>query len=315
MPRILFIDSNHPILHQTLMSAGFTCDLNYNWTEQEIADNLHLYHGIVIRSRITLTPAIIGKGTQLKFIARAGAGMENIATAYAESINIKCINSPEGNKDAVAEHALGMLLTLFNNLNTADAQVRQGKWIREANRGTELKGKTVAIIGCGNMGSAFAELLKAFGVTVIAYDKYKTINIAGVRQVQMPEVFDTADVVSLHLPLTDETTNLLNDAYIKQFKKNIYIINTARGKNVNTAHLLNNIDSGKVLGACLDVLEFEGTSFENISAEMMQNPTWQKLITCNKIILTPHIAGWTTESNQKIAEVLAEKIRAVLSAR
>ena len=204
--RILFIDSNHPILHETLINAGHTCDLHYHWTKDEITANIHLYDGIVIRSRIKLTKELIDKATKLKFIARAGAGMENIDVPYAESKGITCIHAPEGNKDAVAEHAIGMLLSLFNNLCRANIQVREGKWIREGNRGVELMGKTVGIIGYGNMGAAFAERLKGFGVNVLVYDKYKkNFGTDTIIEASLEQLFQEADVLSLHTPLTDET--------------------------------------------------------------------------------------------------------------
>jgi D-3-phosphoglycerate dehydrogenase len=306
--RILFIDSNHPILHETLINAGHTCDLHYHWTKDEITANIHLYDGIVIRSRIKLTKELIDKATKLKFIARAGAGMENIDVSYAESKGITCIHAPEGNKDAVAEHAIGMLLSLFNNLCRANIQVREGKWIREGNRGVELMGKTVGIIGYGNMGVAFVERLKGFGVKVLVYDKYKkNFGTDTIIEASLEQLFQEADVLSLHTPLTEETLYLINDTFINQFKKNIYIINTARGKCLNTADLVKNLNSGKVLGACIDVLEFEAVSFENIDATSTPE-AFKQLIESDKVILSSHIAGWTYESNEKIAKVLAEKI-------
>jgi D-3-phosphoglycerate dehydrogenase len=306
--RILFIDSNHPILHETLINAGHTCDLNYHWSKDEISDNIHLYDGIVIRSRIKLTKELIDKASKLKFIARAGAGMENIDVSYAESKGIACIHAPEGNKDAVAEHAIGMLLSLFNNLCRANIQVREGKWIREGNRGIELMGKTVGIIGYGNMGTAFAERLKGFGVNVLVYDKYKkNFGTDTIIETSLEHLFQETDVLSLHTPLTEETQYLINDTFINQFKNNIYIINTARGKCLNTSDLVKNLNTGKVLGACIDVLEFEAVSFENIDAKGTPE-AFKQLIESDKVILSSHIAGWTHESNEKVAKVLAEKI-------
>ena len=313
--RILFIDSNHPLLQEMLLKAGHTCDLNYSWTKEEIESNIHLYDGIVIRSRIKITKEIIDKAAKLKFIARAGAGMENIDVAYAESKGIKCFHAPEGNKDAVAEQTIGMLLGLFNNLFRANKEVREGKWIREANRGVELMGKTIGIIGYGNMGSAFAERLKGFGVNVLAYDKYKkNYGTDFVKESTLEDIFKNADVLSLHTTLTDETNYLINDAFINKFSKNIYIINTARGKCLNTSDLVKNLKSGlpagqagKVLGACLDVLEYEMLSFEALDTNQLPE-AFQYLIQSDKVVLSPHIAGWTHESNEKIARVLAEKI-------
>jgi len=309
--KILFIDSNHNLLHETLQKAGHTCDLNYHWTKDEILANIHKYEGIVIRSKIKITAEIIDKATHLKFIARAGAGMENIDVTYAESKGIKCLHAPEGNRDAVAEHAIGMLLSLFNNLCRANKEVREGKWIREGNRGVELKGKTVGVIGYGNMGSAFAERLKSFGVKILVHDKYKkNFGNDQIIETSLEQIFEEADVLSLHTPLTDETHYLINDAFINKFKKNIYIINTARGKSLNTADLVKNMQSGKVLGACLDVLEYELVSFENIDSQNLPEP-FRYLAQSDKVMLSSHIAGWTVESNEKIAQLLAEKILAL----
>lgn len=306
--KILFIDSNHSVLHETLIAAGHTCELHYHWTKEDICAHLHHYDGVVIRSKIKLTREIIDLGTRLKFIARAGAGMENIDVAYAESKGIRCLHAPEGNKDAVAEHAIGMLLSLFNNLNRADREVRQGKWIREGNRGHELMGKTVGIIGYGNMGSAFAQRLQGFGVNILVYDKYKSgFGNELIKECSMEQLFRECEVVSLHTPLTAETTYLMNDAFFNSFQKNIYIINTARGKSLNTADLVKNLESGKVLGACLDVLEYEAVSFEDLDPVSTPAP-FQSLINSPKVVLSPHIAGWTHESNYKIGKILAEKI-------
>lgn len=306
--KILFIDSNHKLLHEMLEKAGHECDLHYHWTKDEIRSNIHLYDGIVIRSKIKISKEIIDQAIKLKFIARAGAGMENMDVVYAESKGIKCLHAPEGNRDAVGEHALGMLLSLFNKLCRANEEVREGKWIREANRGIELSGKTVGIIGYGNMGSAFAERLKGFGVEVLVYDKYKkNFWNNSITESSLEHIFEQADVISLHVPLTAETHYMINDSFINSFKKNIYIINTARGKCLNTADLVKNIKSGKVLGACLDVLEYEMGSFENLDVSSLPE-AFQYLIKSEKVMLSPHIAGWTYESHEKIAKVLVEKI-------
>lgn len=310
--RILFIDSNHPSLHTALEKAGHRCDLNYDWTREEIINNVHDYDGLVIRSKLKITKEIIDKAAKLKFIARAGAGMENIDTAYAESKGIKCLHAPEGNRDAVAEHALGMLLCLFNNICRADKQVRDGQWMREENRGVELMNKTVGIIGYGSMGSAFAERLKGFGVKILVYDKYKKkFGSEHIIETTLENIFQEADVLSLHVPLTNETAYLINDEFINRFKKNIYIINTARGKCLNTADLAANIRSGKISGACLDVLEYEMVSFENLDMKAMPE-AFQYLAKSEKVIFSSHIAGWTHESNEKIAKALVEKILAIV---
>ncbi|MCC7050451.1 MAG: 2-hydroxyacid dehydrogenase [Bacteroidia bacterium] len=306
--RVLFIDSNHPLLHETLQAKGVECDLWYHLSPEEIINCLPNYDGVVIRSKIKFTKAVIDAATRLKFIARVGAGMENIDVDYAKSKGIRCIHAPEGNMDAVGEHALAMLLALFNKLIKANQQVRQGLWLREENRGEELMGKTIGIIGYGNMGKAFAKRLQGFGVNVIAYDKYlKNFSNQFVKEVTLSEIFEKADVISLHTPLTDETRYLINDSFINSFKNNIYIINTARGKCLNTADLVTNLKSGKVNGACLDVLEYEAVSFENIDATKLPQP-FAELIKMDNVILSPHIAGWSVQSHQKLAKVIAEKI-------
>jgi len=309
--RILFVDSNHPILHQELQKAGFACDLHYEWSKEKVMQELHNYIGVVIRSRFKLDEEILSKAPNLRFIARAGAGMENIDVHYAHKLGIHCLHAPEGNRDAVGEHVVGMLLMLFNNLNKADAEVRKGIWLREENRGREIQGKTIGIIGYGNMGMAFAQRLKGFDCKVLAYDKYKKdFSDDYAKEATMVELFEEADIVSLHLPLTEETHYLANTYFFKKFKKNIYFINTARGKNVNTADLVEQIKTGKVLGACLDVLEYESVSFEALDASKLPEP-FKYLIVSDKVVLTPHIAGWTFESHEKIAQTLVRKILAL----
>ncbi len=296
-----------------LLEKGFVCDLFYDRSTEELKKLIPDYDGIVIRSKFKITKEIINSSPKLKCIARAGAGMENIDLIAAKEKNIICVNSPEGNRDAVAEHALGMLLMLFNKLKKADAEVRTGKWLREENRGVELGGKTIGIVGYGNTGSAFAKKLQGFGVTILVYDKYKkNFGNEFVKESTIEEIFKKTDVLSLHIPLTDETNYLVNEAFIKRFAKNIYIINTARGKCLNTNDLAKNIENKKVLGACLDVLEYEAISFESVDFFNLPLPM-QYLLRSDKVILTPHIAGWTKESNVKIAEVLARKIINALS--
>ncbi len=306
--RILFIDSTHPSLPEELTRLGHQCDLFHEHSIDWIVAELPHYDGVVIRSRIKFTKEIIDKGTKLKFIARVGAGMENIEVSYAESKGIKCLHAPEGNANAVAEHALGTLLALFRNICKADAEVRKGKWLREENRGVELDGKTIGIIGYGNMGKAFAKKAKGFEADLLVYDKYlKGIGDDRIKECELEELFEKADVVSLHLPLTNETNNMVNEEFINKFKKNIYIINTSRGKIVNTENLVSGLKSGKVLGACLDVLEYESISFENINSASLP-PAFNYLSSSSKVVLSPHIAGWTHESNVKMAKILAEKI-------
>jgi len=301
--KILFIDTTHPLLKQELEKENHICDTAYNKSKNEIEQIISNYQGIIIRSRFKIDKKFIDFGCNLKFIARAGSGLENIDTVYAENKKINCYNAAEGNRQAVAEHALGMLLSLFNNLNKSDQEIRKGVWEREGNRGVELTGKTVGIIGYGNNGSAFAQVLKGFNVTILAYDKYlKDYSYKST----MESIFKDADIVSLHIPLLVETTYLVDDNFINSFEKDIYLINTARGKCANTKDLVAALKNGKIKGACLDVLEYEKTSFENLSKEGL-NSYMQYLINSKNIILSPHIAGWTQESNVKIAEVLLNK--------
>lgn len=309
--RILFVDTAHPVLINSLRKNGYECISGYELSYDEILQSIGDYHGIVIRSRIRLDRKLLEKAEKLKFIARAGAGMESIDVDFARSKNIECINSPEGNRDAVGEHAIGMLLSLMNNLNRADRQIRSGEWKRESNRGHELSGKTVGIIGFGNMGSAFASKLRGFDCEIMAFDKYKNgFGNSFVKEALLEDLFEHADVLSIHVPLTDETKYFINVKFIDEFKKNIYFVNTSRGKCVRTSDLVNNIESGKILGACLDVIEFEETSFEELSIKgnFSKFPEWNYLINSDKVILSPHIAGWTYESLEKIAAVLFQKI-------
>ncbi|MBI9055539.1 MAG: 2-hydroxyacid dehydrogenase [Bacteroidales bacterium] len=307
--RVLFIDSTHKRLPEKLTNAGFIVDYNTEITAEEINKVIANYEGVIIRSKVKLDKSILDLATNLKFIGRVGAGLENIDVEYAESKGIKCFNSPEGNRDAVGEQALGMLLTLFNNIIKADSEVRSGMWLREENRGLEIKGKTVGIIGYGNMGGAFAQRLKGFEADVIAYDKYK-YNYSDDRasEKSLEDLFEQTDILSLHVPLTEETNFMINDDFINRFKKNIYIINTARGKVLKTDDLVKNLKSGKVLGAALDVLEYEQVSFENLHSNQTLPEAFQYLIESKNVVLTPHIAGWTHESNVKLSEFLADKI-------
>jgi D-3-phosphoglycerate dehydrogenase len=309
--KILFIDQTHPCLQQELEDMGFICDYFPEKGIEDIEKIIHQYTGVIIRSRILLDKEILEKATKLRFIGRVGAGMESIDVEYATSKNIICLNSPEGNRDALAEHTLGMLLMLLNKLNIADKQIRQGIRLREENRGVEIKGKTIGIIGYGNMGSAFAQRLKGFQANVIAYDKYKfNYSDEFVKETTWDEIFETTDIVSFHVPLTTETNYLFDQSLIDKFKKNIYVINTSRGKIVNTDDLVEGIKKGKVLGAALDVIEYEDTSFEKLDESVLPE-AYQYLLHAENIVMTPHIAGWTIESKYKMAKVLADKIRAL----
>lgn len=266
------------------------------------------FDGVVIRSRIKVDKELLNAGNRLRFIARAGAGMENIDEEYAKYLGIRCINAPEGNRDAVSEHAIGMLLTLFNRINLADREVRSGLWLREENRGVELLGRTVGIVGYGNTGRAFAKRLSGFGTLVYACDKYKkNYSDEYVIETGMGSIFEEADVVSLHVPLDVDTHHMVNDEFFQRFHNPIYLINTSRGQVVDTAALVRALESGKVLGACLDVLEYEGTSFEHLQDNTPE--PLQYLLDSTRVIITPHVAGWTFESHMKLSQVLMEKIQ------
>jgi len=313
MKKVLFIDTTHPVLRDELIKMGFECVSFPGMQTEKLLNIVPEYTGIIIRSKFIIDKEILDHANQLKFIGRLGSGMENIDVDYAESKGIICLNSPEGSRDAVGEHTLALLLCLFNKINMADAEVRQGKWFREANRGLEIKGKTIGIIGYGNMGSAFAEKLQGFGARVIAYDKYKFgFGNDFIEEVNPDQIFDTVDILSLHVPLTDETQYMVNEAYLSRFRNNIYLINTSRGSVVQTADLVNNIKKGKVMGAALDVLEYEMPSFEYLNAADLPED-FRYLTASEKVVLTPHIAGWTVESKYKLAKVLAEKIRGILN--
>ncbi len=307
--KILLIDTVHPCFTEELEAIGYQCIDGTKLTESEILDQISEYDAIEIRSRIKIGKEFLDKATKLKYIARAGAGMESIDESYAQQKGVACLSAPEGNMDAVGEHAIAMLLGLFNNLNRADRQVRQGNWERESNRGVELQGKTVGIIGYGNMGSSFAKKLRSFDVKVIAYDKYKNqYSTDYAEKCELQDIFEQADVLSLHTPLTEETRYMVNEAFINSFKKPFYLINTARGKSVKTDDLAEALKSGKIKGACLDVVEYESHSFENFAADQLP-PAYQYLLNSEKVIFSPHIAGWTFESKEKIARVLVKKIK------
>lgn len=306
--KILHLDTNHSLLINQLNDLGFTNHEDYTSSKEVVEAKIHEYDGIVIRSRFRIDKQFLDKATNLKFIGRVGAGLENIDCDYAESKRVYLISAPEGNRNAVGEHALGMLLSLFNKLNKADKEVKQGKWLREDNRGIELDGKTIGLIGYGNMGKAFAKKLKGFDVEVLCYDIKLNIGDENARQVSLKELQEKADVLSLHTPQTLLTTNMVNEAFISQFKKSFWLINTARGKSVVTSDLVAALKSGKILGAGLDVLEYEKASFENLfSSEMPQ--AFEYLIQAENVLLTPHVAGWTIESKEKLAQTIVDKIK------
>ncbi|MEJ4089146.1 2-hydroxyacid dehydrogenase [Galbibacter orientalis] len=310
--KVLHLDTNHPLLIEQLAAAGFDNETDYNSNQEEVENKIHNYDGIIIRSRIRIDEQFLRKATKLKFIGRVGAGLENINMEVAKELGIKLFNAPEGNRNAVGEQALGMLLSLFNNLNRADKEVRNGMWKREENRGLELEGKTVGIIGYGNMGKAFAKKLKGFDVDVLCYDIVGGVSDDNARQVGILEFKKKVDVVSLHTPQTPETMGMINKEFIDSFQKSFWFINTARGKSVVTSDLVEALKSGKILGAGLDVLEYEKASFENLFSDEMPKAL-RYLIASDNVLLTPHIAGWTIESKEKLAQTIVDKIKAEFS--
>ncbi|MFA7446045.1 MAG: 2-hydroxyacid dehydrogenase [Flavobacteriaceae bacterium] len=306
--KILHIDSNHPILLEMLEKAGFTNDLDYTSSKEEIERKIQHYDGIVIRSRFKIDKTFLDKATNLKFIARVGAGLESIDCQCAISKNIELISAPEGNRNAVGEQALGMLLSLFNKLNQANKSVKSGKWEREKHRGYELEGKTIGIIGYGNMGKSFAKKLKGFDVKeVLFYDIQDGLEDENAKQVSLGEIQQKAEVISLHTPWTPQTHKMVNADFINKFAKPFWLINTARGKSVVTTDLVEALKNGKILGAGLDVLEYEKLSFEKMDSDNIPEDL-QYLFDSDNVILTPHIAGWTFESHQKLAQTIAQKI-------
>lgn len=292
-----------------LQEAGFTNHEDFKSSKEEIEAKIQDYHGIVIRSRFKIDKNFLDKAANLQFIARVGAGLESIDCDYAATKNIRLIAAPEGNSNAVAEHSLGMLLSLFNKLNQADQEIRSGHWNREKNRGHELDGKTVGIIGYGNMGKSFAKKLRGFDVEVLCYDILENVGDANAKQVSLQELQEKAHVLSLHIPWTPETDKLVNTAFINAFAKPFWLINTSRGKNVVTADLVEALKSGKILGAGLDVLEYEKLSFETLFEEDKVPDAFQYLLESDKVILSPHIAGWTFESHEKLAQTIVDKIK------
>jgi len=306
--KILHLDSNHPLLWEQLQQAGFENHEDFSSSKEIIESKIQEYQGIVIRSRFKIDKSFLDKATNLQFIARVGAGLESIDCEYAIQKGIQLISAPEGNSNAVGEHTLGMLLSLMNKLNRADKLVREGKWIREGNRGFELEGKTVGLIGYGNMGKSFAKKLKGFDVRVLFYDILENIGDENARQVSLQELQEQTDVLSLHIPWTPATDKMINTHFINQFAKPIWFVNTSRGKNVITDDIVTALESGKILGAGLDVLEYENLSFENLFLDEQKPNAYTYLLASDKVLLTPHIAGWTFESHQKLAQVIVDKI-------
>ncbi|MCG8183932.1 2-hydroxyacid dehydrogenase [Tenacibaculum piscium] len=310
--KILHLDSNHALLLNQLNDLGFINEQDYTASKEIIETKINQYDGIIIRSRFTIDKQFLDKATNLKFIGRVGAGLENIDCEYASQKGIHLISAPEGNRNAVGEHALGMLLSLFNKFRKADTEVRNGKWLREENRGIELDGKTVGLIGYGNMGKSFAKKLRGFDVKVLCYDIKPNVGDENCTQVSLEELQQKADVLSLHTPQTAVTTNMINTDFINAFSKPFWLLNTARGKSVVTSDLVEALKSAKILGAGLDVLEYEKKSFENLFVNQEMPEAFQYLIKADNILLSPHVAGWTVESKQKLAQTIVDKIKKII---
>ncbi|SHE57656.1 D-3-phosphoglycerate dehydrogenase [Psychroflexus salarius] len=311
--KVLHLDQNHPALAEGLAQLGFENHMDYNSSKTAIEAKIQDYQGLIIRSRFPLDATFLQKATQLKFIGRVGAGLENIDLSVAKKMGITCFNAPEGNRNAVGEHALGLLLSLFNKLHTAHVEVQSGLWQREANRGLEIEGKTIGLIGYGNMGKAFAKVLRGFDCEVLFYDIKENIADENATQVDLQTLQENVDVLSLHTPLTELTEKMVNAEFISRFKKNFWLINTARGKSVVTKDLVEALKSGKILGAGLDVLEFEKSSFEDFFTQKNLPAEFNYLTKAKNVILTPHIAGWTQESNYKLAKTIVDKVAAHFS--
>ena len=305
--KILHLDENHALLIEQLDLLGFTNDTDYTSSKQAIEGMISEYDGLIIRSRFKIDKTFLNCAKNLKFIGRVGAGLENIDCDYATQKGVKLIAAPEGNSNAVGEHSLAMLLALFNKLNKADSEVRRGLWQREENRGLELDGKTIGLIGYGNMGNAFSKKLRGFDVEVLCYDIKSDVGNDNATQVSLQELQEKVDVLSLHTPETPLTINMVDASFIAGFKKSFWLINTARGKSVVTKDLVNALKSGKILGAGLDVLEYEKSSFENLFTSKIPE-AFTYLMASENVILTPHVAGWTIESKEKLAQTIVDKI-------
>ena len=311
--KILHVDVNHPLLIEQFAELGFQNDEDYTASKAEVEKKIHNYDGLIIRSRFSIDREFLNKALKLKFIGRLGAGLENIDVRHAEANDIFLAAAPEGNRNAVGEHTLGMLLSILNKLNKADREVRSGKWDREGNRGVELDGMTVGIIGYGNMGKAFAKKLRGFDVEVICYDIKGGVGDENARQVGIMELHQRSQVISLHVPQTELTTGMINTEFIAKFQHPFWLLNTARGKCVVTEDLVEALKTNKILGAGLDVLEYEKTSFENMfKGDSTSNlpEAFQYLIQAENVILSPHVAGWTVESLEKLAQTVVNKVKA-----
>lgn len=309
MMRILHLDENHPILIAQLAVLGFENIVDTHSSKEVVAQDIAQYHGLVIRSRFPIDKPFLQKAKNLRFIARVGSGLENIDVKAAAAMDIAVLAAPEANSPSVGEHALGMLLSLLNKLPQGDKEVRTGKWQREANRGEELGGKTIGIIGYGHTGKQFARKLAGFDVQVLCHDILNNVGDAYAEQVPLKKIYDQADVVSIHLPLNESTQQYVDHEFIGNMKKSFWLINTARGNQVVIEHLVNGIKANKVNGACLDVLDIETAAFD---LNIEQSDDWQFLTASNRVILSPHVAGWTTQSHLRLSEVILFKIKQLM---
>ena len=309
MMRILHLDENHPILVEQLAVLGFENIVDTQSSKEVIAQDIAQYHGLVIRSRFPIDKPFLQKAKNLKFIARVGSGLENIDVKTATAMDIEVLAAPEGSGASVGEHALGMLLSLLNKLPQGNKEVRSGKWAREANRGEELGGKTIGIIGYGHTGKQFAHKLAGFDVKVLCHDIINNVGDENAEQVPLRIIYNQADVVSIHLPLNKSTQQYVDHLFIFNMKKSFWLINTSRGNQVVIEDLVNGLKENKVKGACLDVLDIETDAFDLVVA---QSDYWQFLTMSNRIILSPHVAGWTTQSHRRLSEVILSKIKLLM---
>ncbi len=312
MKKVLIADRVHPHLIEGLSSLGFDVDYQKDIDLRSTKEIISDYQGVVINSKTIMDRAMIDLGIQLEFIGRLGSGLEIIDLKYAKEKDIQVFNSPEGNRNAVAEHALGMLLALANNLIPGNAQVKDFIWNREKNRGFELEGKTIGIVGYGNTGEAFSKVLRGFDVSMLAFDKYKELNFQKankIKSAKLEEIQKEADIISFHLPYTPETHHLVNDRFIKHCKNGVILINTSRGKIFNTKDVIQNLEIRQIGGCCLDVFENEKVMSYNKEEKSM----YQRLFKFSNVLCSPHVAGWTNESLYKIADTLFIKIKNMYS--
>ena len=307
--QILHLDSNHPYLHEGLEKLGYTNHFDFESSKKEIENEISNYVGIILRSRFEIDKSFIDKGTNLKFIARVGSGLENIDIEYAKKRNIKVFSSPKGNSGAVAEHAIGMLLSLINNMHYSQNEISSGIWSRESNRGFELKNKIVGIIGYGNTGKSFAKKLSGFGVKIFFYDIIKDKGDKYATETSLKKIQQNCDIISIHTSLTKTSVSLINKSFISCCKKSFWLINTSRGQCVVTKDIINAIEQGKILGAALDVIDLEKKSFNELTHKLKSEPKLLDYINSKKIILTPHVAGWTHESKINLSKIILKKIK------